>query len=183
MRHGLNRTPIVMITMMGSDLELIALGLSTKKITKHFTKSASTEELVDYLNSLSPVKLPEEISLKDAVLNLNTHHKCWVRWIFSTSIYQNILEGTLSVEIGEEALEILKNHASQFNSCEHIYVHDELKIGTQILPIRGNLALIDDAYRHGNIIWFDDGKTDAMEALSNIIDEMGFENMTVGYEF
>jgi hypothetical protein len=182
-RYGLNRTPVILITMASKENELIQEGLRTKAFTKYFSKSSSREEILHYLDSLPSMEIPPIQPLREAVLNLNTSHKCWVRWVFSTSIYRDLLEGLPSVNIGEDSLQYLEAFSRNMGESDHIYIHEQHLIGVQILPLRGNVALIDDAYRKGNVIWYDNGQRDALESLAQIIEDVGFENLTVEYDF
>lgn len=177
-KHGLNRTPIVMISMTDENKELIQEGLKSKVITRFFSKSASTEELLGYFYSLPKMTLPPDIPLRDAVLNLDIPTPCQVLWVFSKGTYSNTISGRPSVESGESTAAFLKNLTIQLGGCKKVYIHEQHRIGVEVLPIRGNLALIDNGDRRGHIIWFDDGKSDVMESLGKVVMEVGFRNVT-----
>ena len=183
LRYGLNRTPIVLLSMTSVENELVKEGLEKKIFTKYFPKSVTKEELLAYVESLPEVEVPPVVNLLDAVVYVNSTHKCWVRWIYSLSTYRNLIAGTPNVDSGEDAFISLENIARQLGECGFIYVHERHNIGTRVLPKRGNVAMVDDAYRHGIVIWFDDASTDAMASLAAIVDSVGYEKLTVGYEF
>ncbi len=66
--------------------------------------------------------------------------------------------------------------------CEATII-DKDKIVKEILSLRGNIAYIFDGDNRGNIIWFDDGKVEAIKALENIIDKEGFFKLTEPHYF
>lgn len=115
-------------------------------------------------------------------LPLKTKHRCWVRFIYSCNIYDDILEGQPNIEYGVIGLTHLKDLAIHLTN-PHIKttIIGEKKVGEEILPYRGNIAHIYDVEYRGNVIWFDDNKLDAMQALSNIITNEGFLNLTEQY--
>ena len=53
------------------------------------------------------------------------------------------------------------------------------KIGNRVLPVRSNMAHIFNTGREAVVIWFDDGKEVAVKELERIINETGFDKMTI----
>ncbi len=49
------------------------------------------------------------MNLRDMVMRLENHDSCAIRWIYSSSIYSNIIEGLPNLEYGEKALQTLKD--------------------------------------------------------------------------
>jgi hypothetical protein len=113
---------------------------------------------------------------------LNTKHRCWLRFIYSCNIYDNILEGAPDVESGVSELQRLKELAAHLSGPhEMITIIGGERVGREILPHRGNLAHIYDGDNRGNVIWFDDGSEEVMQTLACIVDREGFFNLTSPY--
>src|SRR5688572_18167712 len=111
---------------------------------------------------------------------LNSKHQCWATFIYSCNIYADLHEGAPCIEWGFGALDQLKTVSSLLCPYgEKLTIIEEEKIGTEILPFRGNIAEIDDGGFRGTVIWFDDGGRDVRDSLSEVIDEVGFSTLTV----
>ena len=177
--YGRHQTPIVLVSMKGMEDGQIQTGLNEKVFTKYFNKSAESIELLEYFKTLGTIDIPEEIPLKQVMLPLQTIQKCSMGWIFSISTYYNLWEGTPNVETGVSTFEFLKTLSAQLTSCTHFYVLEEYKIGNRVLPVRSNMAHIFNTGREAVVIWFDDGKEVAVKELERIINETGFDKMTI----
>jgi hypothetical protein len=179
MYFGRHHTPIVLVSMVGIEYGQIQTGLNERLFTKYFPKSAQVTELLEYFNTLGIIDIPETIPLKEVMMPLNTKQPCKMEWIISRSTYCNLWEGTPDVESGVTAFEFLKKLSTQLTSCIHFYVFQEASIGNRVLPIRSNMAHIFNASREAIVIWFDNIEIEPVKYLEKMIDEVGFEKMTM----
>jgi hypothetical protein len=127
--------------------------------------------------------------LGDLFIRLKDKAEIRISLLYSFSIYSSILEGYPDEKMGVEILAEMKRRANKLSEIsgqvqdEPPFVYQEEKVGNEILPHRGNIAIIGDGDRQGTIIWFDDDSIDMKESLSDIIDNIGFEQLTHPYFF
>jgi hypothetical protein len=127
--------------------------------------------------------------LRELLIKLNDNSDVRITFLYSVSIYSSILEGYPDEKMGIKILADLKERVNRLSEISGIgqdyppYVFNEQSVGKEILPHKGNIAMIGDGDRQGTIIWFDDDSMDLKESLSDIIDNIGFEQLTHPYFF
>jgi hypothetical protein len=101
-----------------------------------------------------------------------------VGFIYSENTYSGYLEGMPSMENqhNERVIKRITKDAKTFRPYgpEPLLYTGNIDT-TKVFPYRANIAYLVEIERHLLVIWFDDGKTDILQSLESIIDDIDFK--------
>ena len=100
-----------------------------------------------------------------------------IDFIYSNNTYSGYIEGMPSIENGhnESVVKRMIKQSKLLNPYMEPFVYTGNLDTTKVYPYRCSIANINNLDKHMMLIWFDDGKTDIIESLEAIIDDIDFE--------
>jgi hypothetical protein len=122
------------------------------------------------------MRVKSKIEIKYPTLTYNPEYS--VDFIYSENTYSGYLEGMPSIENGhnQRVTERIIEKAKTFRPYgPEPFLYTGNIDTTQVFPYRANIAYLVNGERHLLMVWFDDGKTDILQNLESIIDDIDFD--------